>query len=387
MARSRPWLRLDANFMTNPLVRIAGCAAVYPWVLAVLKQTSNEAADIDLDPRICAIDLGLPLDIVTAQIAAMKKHGLIICGEDGNWRDPAWDEHQIDPRPMNSARVSGRPSANRPPSNPGHQPGFPEPLAGDSGATQPIPVDTRVTRARLDRDIDIGQKTETRDKDDPPPRAARIQPFASTHASGARPASPGGKWWERMGEEHGLGVIQAYQNGADGKPLEPRRWTFGGLKIALQRLWPNEPVLQGNGPGFAPISRFITELCEEPAEWIDRLLEAVAPHGVLLTPERLNRPYDLKYELARLKNGGRPGSRAGNRSAPPARDDLVTAALAAERARLATVPDELWDLAQTMATAGEATDDEELRALIVGEYRRRNVAIPPVFRGPKAGAA
>lgn len=386
MARARPWLRLDANFMTNPIVRIAGCAAVYPWVLAVLKQTSNEAADIDIDPRICAIDLGLPLDIVTQQITAMKNHGLIVCGEDGNWRDPAWDEHQIDPRPMNSARVSGRASANRHPSNPGNDMGYPDHESGGAGASHSIPVPTRVTRARLDRDIDIGQKTETGDMDDLPPRAARIQPLASAGV-GARGASPGGKWWERMGAEHGLGVIPAYQNGADGKPLEPRRWSPGGLKIALQRLWPNEPVLQPGGPGQQHIHRFIADLCNEPAADIDRAIESIAPHGVLLDPDRFRRPYDIKHELARIKTGATTRNGAGKPSATQREDSLLAAAMAAERERLAKLPDELWDLAQTMAAAGEATDDGELLALIVGEYRRRNVALPPVFRGRKAGVA
>lgn len=384
MARNRPWFKVDLHYDDTPLVVIAHCGAVYPWVIAVLRRNKNEADDLDIDPRVCASKLSLPLEIATAQIEAMKSHGLVIKGEDGFWRDPNWEEAAPDARPPSHKRVANKSTAAS---------GTERDASGSNArpTAKRDEVGSHGSRARVDLDLDLeGDPEREGDPDPPPPRAARIQPIASASVP-ARPASPGGKWWERMGEEHGLGVIPIRQTGADGKPLEPRRWSFGGLKIAMQRLWPNEPVLQPNGPGFAQISRFITELCDEPADLIDRLLETVAPHGVLLAPDRLNRPYELKHELARLKNGGKPGSRFGApRSAPSAaqrEDSFIAAAMAAERARLATVPDELWDLAQTMAVAGEATDDEELRALIVGEYRRRNVAIPPVFRAPKAGAA
>lgn len=254
---------------------------------------------------------------------------------------------------------------------------------GDDGSDWDFPSETAPhAGARLDRDIGQGQRTEDIDKEIPSQRAARIQPIASAGAS-ARPASPGGKWWERMGEQHGLGAIPIRQMGADGKPVSPARWAFGGLKIALQTLWPREPVLQTGHHGVAQISRFITELCDEPAEDIDRLLDSVAPNGVLLEPERLPRPYDLRRELERMRSGNGQRTRGGQ---PAQREDPSVAALAAVRDRLAKDPAELWELAQALLAAGEAPDDE-IRALIAAEYGRRSIALPRLFRGGKASAA
>lgn len=379
MARSRPWLRLDANYMSNPIVRLAGCAAVYPWVLAVLKQTGNEAEDMDLDPRICGMDLGLPVEVVDAQIKAMQKHGLLIRGEDGFWRDPAWNEHQIDPRMAGADRAQPRKNANRPASIPSTTMGTPMGAPGATGSAWELPSGN-VPRAGARLDKDIGQGHRTEDKDTSPKRATTVEPLASA-GMGARPASPGGKWWERMGEEHGLGAIPTRQMGADGNPATPARWTFGGLKIALQTLWPREPVLQPGHNGVAQIFKFINELCDEPAEDIDRLLETVAPQGVLADPARLPRPYNLRGELERMRNGNRP---RGGQPAP--REDLTAVAFAGIRDRLAKDPAELWELAQALAAAGESTDDEKLRVMIADEYTRRGLKIPPPFR-PKASAA
>lgn len=250
---------------------------------------------------------------------------------------------------------------------------------GAVGSNRDVPSET-VPRAGARLDRDIGQGHRTGDKEIPSQRATNPQPLASASV-GARPASPGGEWWERMGEEHGLGAIPIRQMGADGNPVTPARWTFGGLKVALQTLWPREPVLQPGHNGIAQISRFITELCGEPAEDIDRLLEAVAPHGELLNPSAMPRPYDLRRELERMR-----GARRGGHPATAPREDLMAVAFAGMRERLAKDPAELWELAQAMASAGESPGDETLRGMIAAEYTRRGMAIPPIFRG-KASAA
>lgn len=80
-------------------------------------------------------------------------------------------------------------------------------------------------------------------------------------------------------------------------------------------------------------------------------------------------PEDSELEAIRIMDQLAPGGR-----------DPTALALAVVRKRLEADPEEAWELAQQMESAGESPDDEQLRVMIVGEYERRGLDVPALFR-------
>lgn len=122
--KRRPWLRLDATTYQDTLVRLGQCGAVWPWVLCQMKLHFGECRDADIDPRLAALDCGIPLDLAEKQLKGVQEVGLLIQGQDGRWRVRSWSAYQPDPRSHSSHRGDG--STNEPSQDePGNSQGLP----------------------------------------------------------------------------------------------------------------------------------------------------------------------------------------------------------------------------------------------------------------------
>jgi hypothetical protein len=113
-----PWLRLDAHYMSDSSLQLAGAEAtlVWPHVLAALKRAQGVCSDKDLSPRALSRMVGGDQDLWEVGIDALKAEGLLVAGErtikigkaeaftKSGWVTPGWDTYQPDARAGGWAR-------------------------------------------------------------------------------------------------------------------------------------------------------------------------------------------------------------------------------------------------------------------------------------------
>lgn len=91
-----PWFRMAEGFFRDGRVRKAKAMAVWPWVLSVLKRGNGFAREDDLDPEVCADDMGLTLEQASIALAGLRRVGLLV-EVDGAWTADGWTSYQPDP--------------------------------------------------------------------------------------------------------------------------------------------------------------------------------------------------------------------------------------------------------------------------------------------------
>lgn len=84
------------GFFRDGRVRKAKAMAAWPWVLSVLKRGNGFAREDDLDPEVCADDMGLTLEQASAALAGLRRVGLLV-EVDGSWTVDGWTSYQPDP--------------------------------------------------------------------------------------------------------------------------------------------------------------------------------------------------------------------------------------------------------------------------------------------------
>ena len=104
MARTRPWLRLDAQYDRDGKLRRAGAVAIWPLVLCRLKPGSGRCSADDIEADLLAADVGLPLELVEPMVEGLFRVGLL--ERDGDdVTTPGWGRYQpVDARPHSSER-------------------------------------------------------------------------------------------------------------------------------------------------------------------------------------------------------------------------------------------------------------------------------------------
>lgn len=195
----------------------------------------------------------------------------------------------------------------------------------------------------------------------------------------------GGPEWFRhiIGPSTGL-ELPSYRTGNSGERL----WASGALMQIFRQLWPGDVAWRGMETPMArklwDFTAKLTERCKP--EIIDKALTEMAPRGVLLHPERWERPYAIEAVIdgrggpttqqGRSGGGGRPRSRQPQ-------GDVRAEAKAAQMQRLRTDDDELHELIRDFIEAKEAPS-EQFRILIVDFYQRKKWPMPELFNAPGA---
>lgn len=88
-----PGFRLVTTWCADGRIRRARAAAVWPWVLARIKEGDGCASDDALAADICALDLWLPESVCAEQIEGLRRVGLLE-RRDGQWWTPGWHKYQ-----------------------------------------------------------------------------------------------------------------------------------------------------------------------------------------------------------------------------------------------------------------------------------------------------
>ena len=104
MPRTRPWLRLDAQYDRDAKVRKSRAAAIWPAVLCRLKPGGGRCSADDLDAELLAADLHLPLELVEPMVEGLFRVGLLELDGD-EVLTPGWAKYQeVDTRPHSRSR-------------------------------------------------------------------------------------------------------------------------------------------------------------------------------------------------------------------------------------------------------------------------------------------
>lgn len=104
MPRTRPWLRLDAQYDRDAKVRKSRAAAIWPAVLCRLKPGGGRCSADDLDAELLAADLHLPLELVEPMVEGLFRVGLLELDGD-EVLTPGWTKYQeVDTRPHSRSR-------------------------------------------------------------------------------------------------------------------------------------------------------------------------------------------------------------------------------------------------------------------------------------------
>lgn len=115
---SRPWLRLNADCVSDSRLRRAGPAArlIWPHVLCALKRELGVATDDDLHPEALADYVGGDLELWESGLSGLKRVGLLVEVErevrrgrsaptlKQGWSTDSWGDYQPDARPRSSSR-------------------------------------------------------------------------------------------------------------------------------------------------------------------------------------------------------------------------------------------------------------------------------------------
>lgn len=141
MPKKVPWFRFNVTAYNDPAVRLAGCGAVWPWLMAQAKLNGNKLSEAARHPRLAAMDLNIPVDLAREQIDGAIEQGLLIVDENGDASIRNWARYQPDSRPHSSQRKQAptvpreqpRDSPGITPGLPGSNPGSPGELPGSPG--------------------------------------------------------------------------------------------------------------------------------------------------------------------------------------------------------------------------------------------------------------
>jgi len=149
MPRTRPWLRLDAQYDRDAKVRKSRAAAIWPAVLCRLKPGGGRCSADDLDPEMLAADLHLPVELVEPMVEGLFRVGLLQLDGD-EVLTPGWAKYQeVDTRPHSRSRkpADSAYSQNVPPSPKG--PKCPKDRTGQdrTETRKTVVVDSEVARA------------------------------------------------------------------------------------------------------------------------------------------------------------------------------------------------------------------------------------------------
>ena len=98
VGKSKSRLVMTCDWYRVPALRVAGCCAVWPWAVGVVKEHRGAALPDALHPRLCAADLGLPVAVAEKQLRGAFELGLMVEGADGRVRVRDWERFQLEPR-------------------------------------------------------------------------------------------------------------------------------------------------------------------------------------------------------------------------------------------------------------------------------------------------
>lgn len=255
-SRAVPWLRLNVTVFQETKVQLAGCGAVYPWMLARVKLLGNGTVTrMDMHPKLAARDLSIPVDIAHEQIEGAFEFGLFTEADDGSVTVDDWHQFQIDPRPNSRYRkkkTSPKQSRSTP-GTPRDVPGTPHPSPGD------VPIGPWV-----DNDYDKDRST---------------------------PLTP-------------LGGGAAEEQGSAGTP--PKRqvagvehYTAQGLKLRLIPIWPIEWHRPNAGTFLANLAKF-------PASVVDAAITEATSKGH-------DKPWILKTLCQKYEKKAQAGAESGQK--------------------------------------------------------------------------